>query len=149
MSCCWRPWNCVSLPGWYLIGLQVLLIPPWVLFNILSRLKRCLAGISQINKTPTKIIHSNTWQEKLKSSVRLFSSRNEQTSSLVHLVSGSQVGGGGEAEFQGEGVGAVCRSERENKFTLYWSKHEQSVRRLSGQLFTTSVWGLTSSGDCR
>lgn len=31
-----------------------------------------------------------------------------------HLVCGSQMGGGGEAELQGEGVGAVCGSESKN-----------------------------------
>lgn len=35
-----------------------------------------------------------------------------------HLVGGSQVGGGGEAEFEGEGAGAVCRSEREGDRSL-------------------------------
>lgn len=47
-----------------------------------------------------------------------FSFHNEQTGVLEelrvgggHLVCGSQMGGGGEAEFQGEGVGAVGYSD--------------------------------------
>lgn len=38
----------------------------------------------------------------------------------VGASSRSQVGGGGEAELQGVGVGAVCRSEETTELTTCW-----------------------------
>lgn len=87
-----------------------------------------------------------TTQQSSIEKVELFQGTNKLFCSLssFHLVSGSQMGGGGEAELQGERAGAICRLEK--RCWLYCERPFLTFS-LTSQTYETFVlsWSLNNA----